>query len=112
MTRKDYDILPMTAPIGSGQMSKTNLHLVPRWSLYGGPIPTRAQASDWETYLQFWAQSQGLVWVNFPDSNPCIVANHRIPWPPNSAFAWTWVREATQPRRVVYSKTYGKYLWE
>lgn len=110
---KDYEQAPVVAP--PGQLSKTGFYLTPRWALYGGPIATRAAArNEWQPAMKLWAQGQGLVWLPFPDGEPCIVASHRIPWPANSSFQWTWVREVYSPRRVVRDKSSvtPRYVWE
>lgn len=104
LPRKDYDAFSLE--------KKTKLHLPPRWTLYGGPIQSVSVARDWVTYMQFWAQSQGLIWVPYPNDTPCVVQAHRIPWPAQSAFGWTWVREVEHPRRVILDKSTGKYVWE
>jgi hypothetical protein len=106
MPRKDFDAIPFE--------KQTQLHLPPRWTLYGGPIQTRAVARDWETYLHFWAQANGLIWVSYPDGTPCIVRSSYLPWPANAGFQWTWVREVEYPRRVVRDQTSiaRRYLWE
>jgi hypothetical protein len=109
MPRKDYDALPMVAP--PGQMSQTNLHVTPRWALYGGPISTKKVADEWHTYLQLWAQNNGGIWVPYPDGTPCVVQSFRIKWPADSSFQWTWVREVYPPQRVAKNAA-GQYVWE
>lgn len=107
LTRAEYDALPISAPPPA--KSKTTLQLTPRWTLYGGPLESKKLASEWQTYMQFWAQNQGLLWQPFDE--PCIVKSHRIQWPADSSFQWTWVRETYPPQRVIRTSQ-GRYVWE
>lgn len=84
----------------------------PRWALYGVPLQTRQDADEWDTYLTFWADSQGMVWLSY--GTGCVAPNWGIKWPPDSSFQWTWVYE-NEARRVtrVYDANTGKneYKW-
>lgn len=102
--KKDYDARSFEA--------KTRLLVPPRWILYGGPLPTRIQALQWSDYLFFWAVRNGYIWLS--EGQPCIVENYRLPWPQDSSFQWTWVREIEYPRRVRRdpSSSVVKYVWE
>lgn len=100
--RKDYDARTLEA--------KTRLLIPPRWMLYGGPLMTRMEALQWNDYLFFWAIRNGYIWLS--EGQPCIVRSNKIPWPQNTGFEWTWVREVEYPRRVRRDPSTGKYVWE
>lgn len=89
------------------------LETPPRWVLYAGPFAMRQEAIAFDSTVWHWANKNGYVWLSM--GTPCIVPSHRIPWPPDKSWQWSWVYEQAHPRRVArqwsaQSGQYG-YVW-
>lgn len=78
---------------------KMALEKPPRWVLYAGPFSMRSDALAFESNVWLWATRNGYIWLSL--GAPCIVGKHRLPWPPDASWQWTWVFEDRLPRRVV-----------
>jgi hypothetical protein len=78
---------------------RTALERPPRWVLYAGPFTMRQDAINFHSSVWLWANRNGYIWLDL--GSPCIVPRHRLAWPPDASWQWTWVNEQEPPRRVV-----------
>lgn len=79
----------------------------PKWTLYGGPLPTMRDATAFDFTVRQWAKRNGYVW--FPDETACVLPEYVFGWP-WEGFRWNWVWEGQNPAKV--RKDYqGQWVW-
>jgi hypothetical protein len=79
----------------------------PKWTLYGGPLPTMQDGRDLEFQMRQWARGNGYVW--FDDDMACVLPSHVFRWP-YEGFRWQWVWEQNPPAKVKQEWD-GRWVW-